>query len=463
LLDNTPTRTAAPGQRSAFFVAQAPQTDELATPVAPFPEITTGPPERIWAEYFRNNRPDDATVRRTILKLHNQDEHEHVIHAIQSALLNGQTQPWMYEVLALSMEIVGRPKEDVQRVLLSLTDFGNANFQSTMYSAAYLMRFGREETALRLYRQASRLSPERPEPYLLGLKLARKHPKNNAVRWAATGILEYGWTKNYKRVHRDAENAVLEEMHRLREQQDEQALAELQRAVQTAQRRDLMVRLTWNGPADLDLIVEEPGGTVCSFDSPDTPGGGIHLYDGFGPTAENCREQYVCPQGLSGTYRLRIKLAWGEVVGRRAQLTVVQHAGTPNETTTKQVIVIGAKDAFVPITLEGGRRTRPRTVSTSQIDPISAAQSPRRRRHRGPIRLTGHDEAALDRFRDSRRQSAAPGGAVAFQSVIATLNEGSVLTVNPVVSADRRYVRVAVNPSFTTLTDVFTFSFISGF
>ncbi len=464
------TRTPAFWYASAFFADDA-QSPAAAPSAQPLPESSSGPANEIWASYFQSNRPSDADLRRVILKLHGLKEHEHVIHAIQSALLNGQSQPWMYEVLALSMEIAGRPQEDVQRVLLSLTDFGNANFESTMFSAAYLIRFNREQTALRLYRQASRMSPERPEPYLLGLKLARKHPEDHAVRWAATGILEYGWTKNYEQFHREAEDALLEEVRRLKMQQDEPALTELKAAMQQARQRDLMVTLTWSGAADLDLIVEEPGGTVCSFDSPDTPGGGIHLYDGFGPTAENCREEYVCPQGLSGTYRLRVKQAWGEVVGRRAQLTITQHSGTPHPTTTRQVVILGTEPAVIPITLERGRRTSPRQVSTSQIDPLSAAQPRPHVERRGEIDLTAHDEAALERFRESRGLPAGdtevapaggPVGAVGFQPVISTLNEGTFLQVSPVVSADRRYVRVAVNPRFTTLTDVFTFSFING-
>ncbi|MEZ6144942.1 MAG: hypothetical protein R3B91_05785 [Planctomycetaceae bacterium] len=457
-------------QQPAFSVGAIRKTEAEDAEAAPFPDIKSGPPNLIWSDYFGRNRPTEAALRKEILNLHNQGEHEHVIHAIQSALLNGQSQPWMYEVLALSMEIAGRPKEEVQRVLLSLTDFGSANFESMMYSAAYLLRFGRDEMALRLYRQASRQAPERAEPYILGLKLARQHPQDDAVQWAATGVLEYGWTKNYEQLHQEAEDAIVEETRRLRKTNDQQALATFQSAIQQARRRDLRVTLTWNGPADLDLIVEEPGGTVCSFDSADTPGGGIHLHDGFGPVASNCREEYVCPQGVSGTYRLRIKHAWGDVVGRRAQLTITEHEGSPNEKTIRQTVTIGDSDSVVPMTLKNGRRTHPRTVTTSQIDPVSAARPQQRFSARSSVITAGHSEADLDRFNQSRRNSAVVAGtnqaaptvgAVGFQSVISTVNDGTFLQVNPVVSADRRYVRVAVNPQFTTLTDVFTFSFLT--
>lgn len=51
---------------------------------------------------------------------------------------------------------------------------------------------------------------------------------------------------------------------------------------------------------------------------------------------------------------------------------------------------------------------------------------------------------------------------VGFQPVITVVPEGVQMTVQAVVSADRRYVRLSVFPLFTTITDVFTFSFISG-
>ncbi|MCA9087174.1 MAG: hypothetical protein KDA90_00915, partial [Planctomycetaceae bacterium] len=51
---------------------------------------------------------------------------------------------------------------------------------------------------------------------------------------------------------------------------------------------------------------------------------------------------------------------------------------------------------------------------------------------------------------------------IGFQPQIVTIPEGTILTVRAVVSADRRYVRLSVLPSFTSVTDVFTFSFLSG-
>jgi Flp pilus assembly secretin CpaC len=52
--------------------------------------------------------------------------------------------------------------------------------------------------------------------------------------------------------------------------------------------------------------------------------------------------------------------------------------------------------------------------------------------------------------------------AVGFQPVITQVPDGIFMTVQAVVSADRRYVRLAVSPNFQNVTDVFTFSFVSG-
>jgi hypothetical protein len=51
---------------------------------------------------------------------------------------------------------------------------------------------------------------------------------------------------------------------------------------------------------------------------------------------------------------------------------------------------------------------------------------------------------------------------VGFQPQITVLSEGVTMSVQAVISADRRYVRLTVVPSFTAITDVQTFSFVGG-
>jgi len=111
-------------------------------------------------------------------------------------------------VLALSMEIVGRPKQEIQRVLLSRIDFTATDVSNMVYSAAYLSRFDADEQALKLYQQASKLQPARPESYIMGLRLAEKLKDAQAIQWAATGILTHVWVKDHQQWHEKALNAL---------------------------------------------------------------------------------------------------------------------------------------------------------------------------------------------------------------------------------------------------------------
>ena len=63
-----------------------------------------------------------------------------------------------------------------------------------------------------------------------------------------------------------------------------------QKALDQAVVRDCVVKISWTGKADLDLLVEDPSGTVCSFRNPRTTGGGILMGDtSSGLTEKNGR------------------------------------------------------------------------------------------------------------------------------------------------------------------------------
>jgi hypothetical protein len=59
--------------------------------------------------------------------------------------------------------------------------------------------------------------------------------------------------------------------------------------------------------------------------------------------------------------------------------------------------------------------------------------------------------------------SAPAGGlAVGYEPQITWVPEGAYMQAAAVVSSDLRYVRLAVQPNFSTITDVFTFTFVGG-
>lgn len=402
------------------------------------------------------------------MKLHEQKEYAQVIACLQNAILHGQAQPWMYEVLALNMEIQNFPKEAIERVVLSLTDFGDANFESMMYSGAYLTRFGRKQAALTMYRQASRLLPERPEPYALGLKLAKETDTPNDVAWAACGLLQNYWKPDFPKIHKEAESALRDQIQKARRTNQSELADSLQAALTEARSRDLSIRLEWNGNADLDMQVEEPSGTVCSVENPETRGGGLFLHDGVGPDAANAYELYLCPLGVAGPYRVRVSNKDGTLVGNRATLTVTIREGFPDQVRFTRTLVIEGEEASLTIDLPKGRRTHPRIITWSphNFDFANPVEKGVERPVRPPVLSSRQEQdarraAVLREFEESRRQPP-KAGAFGYAPQVTVIQEGTSMSAQATISPDRRYVRIGIQPVFNDVVDVFTFSFVNG-
>ena len=436
-------------------------------PVSGFPDCNTSGPE-VWRPFFTKTKPSLRLVQRHVTYLTEQQQHEHVIALLNAAIIEGQAQPWMYEVLAVTMEMAKYPPAEVERVVLSIADFGNATYESMMYSGAYLSNFGRDASALRMYRQAARMSPDRPEPYSLSMKLAAKTEVTEDAIWAACGVLRHGWGVDHQRLHEQAEDLLMETRKRLQLAQRDDLLTQLDEQATEARRRDLQVRLQWNGTGDLDLSVTDPAGGISSFEMRESAGGGTLLNDGFGPQPENCHEDFVCPLGFSGEYALTMKKVSGKIVGNRAILTIVTHAGSASEKKISKTIQFTETDQVVwKFTLEEGRREQrrsallavPQGVARDWERVASQVGQPKRRVVSRDVRQ------AVAEMQQSRQQGVVPaGGSRAFGGVgfaprISIIPEGTNLAVQAVVSADRRYVRMALSPSFNQIIDVAVFSF----
>lgn len=390
-------------------------------------------------------------------------DHAGAVAFLEAAIRHGQGRTWMYEVLPLEMQLAGRSTDDIERAMLSRSDFRTVDQSSMMLSAAYLVRFQQLPRALHLYRQASSLNPARPEPYALGLRLAQKLDDADAVQWAALGILSHVWTKNHQLLHRSAENALLDLEQDLRRTGKTAEAKDVSAKLAAAKKHDLVVNLRWQGEADLDVVIEEPNGTLCSLQHPQSPAGGVFVHDGMGPQQKETYEQIVYPQALTGTYRIKIQHVWGRVVAKRALLTITQHQGTDEESTKVQVIALSEEETVVRVQLQKGRRTQPAAVSSLPNNAAPALPMSRRNRSR-IVQTSAQSRQARDDFLNTRRL-AQPGprrAGIGYQPVVSIIPEGSSLSAHAVISADRRYVRLRLTPTFSQITDVFTFSFLNN-
>jgi hypothetical protein len=384
----------------------------------------------------------------------------------------------MYEALSLSMQACDYPAKDVQRVLMSAVDFSGSTDDS-MKIARYLAKRGMKAEAISILRDVSRAAPLLTEPFELGLTLAKETQDFAAIHWACCGILKQSWPTDKATLFDEALLTAKANLMRLTKAGRVVEAQAYEKELKTALCRDVIVRVTWTGDADIDLSVQEPAGTICSFANPRTEAGGILLADVAGSAKSKTgefSETYVCPQGFAGEYRILIRQASGNLAAGKVTLDVYTNLYSENQREIHEQIPVGAKDALVKVAIKDGHRDTP--IAETQL-----AQAEAKRLTAGTIALgqlgsdsrsnwTEKEYQMLDQYAAARQdyfrnrlQFGNNGGVVGYQPQIQLLPSGATLIApagSLVISSDRRYVRFSGLPIFNQVTQVNTFNFISG-
>ncbi len=410
----------------------------------------------------------NAAVREASRLLMREHKFSDVSAMIRGALRNGYAQPWMYEAMGLAMQADNQPKAEIERALMSSVDFATSG-NELMHAALYMSRIGLEQRSMKLFKLAAALEPNRYEPYMHGLMLAQRMDDLASIRWACVGVLSRAWPKDKTEVFDTARHLAQATLERLKKEKRGADAAGFETAMNDALTRDLLVRVSWTGDADIDLVVEEPTGTVCSLRNPRTIAGGVMLggssagkkSDGLGHS-----EDYVVPQGFSGDYKVLVRPIWGRVTAGKVTVDLYSHYGTKQSEHIRRQIPVGDKDSLVIFKLNDGRRKDP-------LDQVQVAVAADGQREIGRAILAQQlssmsDSGAMRDLAIARQQANDRGipffrnGAVGFQPVISTLPEGTNMSAIAVVSADRRYVRITPTPLFSSIPEVSTFNFASG-
>jgi hypothetical protein len=411
-------------------------------------------------------------VRRTSGDLMQEKEFAQVAVLLQAALRHGHVEPWMYDGLGLALQAAQAPAEEVERALLSAADFADSP-EDLMYVAAYMDHSGLHRRALDLLVQATRLPAPRREAYVKGLAIAQKLDDVAAIEWACAGILAQAWPQDQQQIGEHAYRVGKATYERLiADGRDEEARA-FENAVREASQRDCLVMLSWTGDADVDIAVEEPSGTLCSYRYPQSAGGGTLIGDTLGSQKKSAShvssETYVCPQAFSGEYKIYIRSVWGKVAAGKVTVDIVTHHLTEKSKTIHEQVPLGDKDALVLFAVKEGRRQEP--LPEAQVAQVARVQNGVNRA------ILAQQLAVLDQTSLSQSYAAQAAiasrlgivprgffgrGAVGYRPVITQLPEGASFRCTAVISADRRYVRASPTPLFSQVTDVNTFNFVSG-
>ncbi len=487
------------------------RTEEKLSPVARI-KVEGADRDRAWDKYFADlptpdkdrslsvGRQRDHAVRETARQLTSERKFADVAAMLRAALRNGYGQPWMYEALALAMQADSQPREEIERALMSAVQFANTT-NDLMFVAAYLSRNGFDSRALSLYRQASQLDPSRHEPYMHGIEVALRLNDVKGIQWACVGVLGQAWPNDKMSVVQVAHRAAAATLDQLKKDKRTAEAEKFQAAIDRASIRDCEVHVSWTGDAEVDMSVEEPAGSVCSFRTPRTLSGGMMLSSSAdrsdAATGEGISADYVVTKGFSGQYHVLLRRVWGKVSGGKVTIDVYSHLGDKTSTRIHKQIPLGEKDAVVNFDLKDGRRQESLTqaqVAAATQNVLGVNQALLQQMAAGDQAPQGvdvgdrgklaqqlaalNDPAAVQALAASRTVNGVPVNnpvagnnplfpfiqqqAVGFQPVITTLPEGTNMSATAVVSADRRYVRISVVPLFSAVGDVTTFNFTTG-
>ncbi len=422
-----------------------------------------------WSAYFGSVFADPGSVRLTVRELMKQQKTDQVVSLILAAVEHDQRQEWMYEALTLAMQISERPKSEIERALMSAVDL-SSDVNDMLYAAHYMAHHDMEKRAIGLCEDIARAYPTRTEPILMGLRAANRIQDINGIRWATVGVYSHEWPENPEIVDEARRSADALRL-RLQQSGDDNLLTQYEQELKLAKRRDCYAKVSWTGDADLDVYVQEPGGTVCSRLKPRTRSGGVMLGDEFSSGATGSgelAEHYILPKGFSGEYKLHVRRIWGEVTAGKVTVEIYSNYNSPDQVGEVRQIDLNDPGFSVVFNVKDGRRTESlethaiasavdeqvaasRNILAQQIDGLGGSGSS----------LAGFDSDVrdFDRLVFGRNRLARPVG---YRPIIQLIQTGTNLTVNHATTADRLHVLVSVSPLFNDIVDVFTFNSAGG-
>ncbi|MEP1647169.1 MAG: hypothetical protein ABJK10_23500, partial [Rhodopirellula bahusiensis] len=474
--------------------------------------------DQVWSEHFANWKVEsardltilDRRVRATVSHLNVKASaaeeagdkeaskaHFNEIRAvIAGAISAGHIQPWMYQAYALSLAATDAPDSEVERALLSAADFAETP-EDLLNVAARLEDMGQLSAAMKLCRQISAADADRREPYVMGLRLAKRLDQPADLAWACEGVLGLAWSDKFQPLVDEARLLARATHQELVAEGDSDSAKQFSEALRRAASHDAIVRVSWTGDADVDLSVEEPSGTVCSLDSPNSTSGGTLLGDAYpgaqDDTTGQVSETYLCPKGFSGEYRVLLRRIWGNVSTGKVTVEILTDVGRPEQKFIRQDIPLMEQNALVIFEVKEGQRTE--KLAEAQVEHL--AEFGRNAGHEalgqfiGPAAGGGLNAQAANALGDNREllqeffsdyPSLIPGanggpfgtgglngvngfnpqGGVGYRPEITTLPEGASMSTLAIISADRRYVRISPAPQFSQIGEITTFNFVSG-
>lgn len=351
---------------------------------------TAHDPAVFWDKYYRTHDDKPESWLETVSYLGRVGKFDHVEAATMAYLRYHPKNavPLMYETLATALDLNKRGPEKVKTALgyaAYLALRSKQTDQLTMvadllYMRGYFEPFdvkvgaATEQVSVgRLLDLAAEIAPHLPIAHMMSINLALKTKDPKRMADSIERLLSLGWPGMDDTVRQQARRAA-ETMAKTLREDDRSAEADpLLAHLTESEGRDLYIRLTWKGDADLDLNVGEPLGAVTSHQLRRTVFGGAIIKEGLGSL--HAEEIYVCPRAFDGDYSVRVATIYNDEKQpvTEAKLEVITREGLSGEQKeTHTVLLPSAKPVVVHVT--GGRRKVVLPFVAAAAQPIQATQ-----------------------------------------------------------------------------------------
>ena len=303
-------------------------------------------PRTMWSNAIDWTVTDPGLIVATAEFLMEFDEFGAAVEVLKGNLRKGlATDDWAHEALAIALQATGgsNPAE-VERAAVSAIDLDPTSAKAYLKAAKSEAGLKNHNQAVAFCRRAAACSPGDPTPYANALAYAEfaTDVKSDAVMWAADNLLKRDWsTSDGIDYHKQANDRLPKIEAKLKA--NGRDTAPLARAIAEQSQRDLVIELLWQGNADLDLIVAEPVGSVCSATNKRSTGGGVLKADILEQNNDRS-ELYTAASAFTGIYKVTVKQAFGKPIGGTATIKVTKFKGTPQEAVDLvEVPLVGAK------------------------------------------------------------------------------------------------------------------------
>jgi tetratricopeptide (TPR) repeat protein len=429
-------------------------------------------PEAFFTDLLSKASFDPGVVIASVDFLAKAGEYKYVAEVLKAALRSGLVaEAWAHEALAIALEASNGAGEEIERARVSGIDLEPKNPQAYLKASRALADAGDADRALKFCRAAAKIEPNLPDPYINALAFAAEGKATLDARdsvFFSGNLLERDWAVDAADYHLRAREHLKNTAAKLTSQNKMAEARTLQEVLDNEKRRDIVIRLRWQGAADVDLKVREPIGTVCSSLSKLTAGGGVLLCDDFTQKDDARTETYSAAESFDGSFEITVDAVWGAPLGNKVLIEVIRHQGTPQQEIQLYNLVLprdpkAPRQVKMSLAFDGGRRKSLASVPPPAI-PVDAARKPEREQEAiDRIRALSSGVSNMTSMSGGTGAAGKPTQFSAGAQPEAPLTElAQFTTVNPiapggielrqqkVVSKDGKKVHVQVAPVFET-------------